>query len=264
MYRLEKFYPPGFNPEKYWDDKYAREHIAGKSSAEFKNQDFWPLLKKYLVKGQKYLDAGCGVGGWIIFLKEQGFDVQGIDTKSRTLRALTEYDPDLKVKVASMTRIPHADSSLDGVLAIGTLEYIEDRVPQAITEVNRVLKPGGWCFIEVPAANILRRMFYLPLKHLERIVKTRRGQAPTFSNYLFSSGELKALFEAHGFKVLETSPHELPAADSHYGLYVDFPFLRGREPYKLNLLGRAIKFIANLLSPRIASTGMVLVARKDA
>ncbi len=262
MYRLEKFYPQGFNPQQYWDDKYAREHIAGKSAAEFEKQAFWPLLKRQLTAERRYLAVGCGVGGWNLHLKEQGYTAEGIDIAARTVRALTEYDPDLKVKVASMTAIPYSDAIFDGVLAIGTLEYVENKVPQALAEVHRILKPGGFFFLEVPIANSMRTSVYLPLKRLEKVVKMQQGKKPTFSNYLFDRSELRQLLTSAGFTVAEEQPHELPEADSHYGLYVDWKFLRGREPYKLNSLGLAVKKIANAISPWVASTGVVMVARK--
>jgi ubiquinone/menaquinone biosynthesis C-methylase UbiE len=262
MFRLEKFYPKGFNPQQYWDDKYSQEHIAGKSSDEFRKQGFWPLLQKHLDKKGRILDVGCGIGGWILFLKEEGYNVEGIDIAPRTVRALTEYDPDLKIKVASMTAIPYADDSLIGVLAIGTLEYVENKVPEALREVNRVLSPGGVFFMEVPIANVLRRLFYLPLKQIEKFIKQGRGQKSTFSNYLFDPAELKQMLRSAGFEIVEEQAHELPEADSHYGLYIDWPFLRGDRPYQLNSLGKVVKSFANEISPWVASTGMVVVARK--
>lgn len=262
MYALEKFYPKEFDPKRYWDDRYAQEHAAGKSSEEFKKQEFWPLLQKYFSKEKLYLDAGCGVGGWIIFLKEQGYNVEGIDEAARTLRALTEYDQDLKVKIAPMTAIPYANESLDGVLSIGTLEYVQDKVDVALSEVNRVLKQDGIFFMEVPVANLLRRIIYIPLKRLEKIIKVSRGLKPTFSNYLFRKNEFIAQLKNSGFDVIEVRAHELPDKNSHYGLYIDFPFLRGRNPYQLNWLGRIVKNTANFISPWIASTGMVVIAKK--
>src|SRR3989344_5912137 len=259
MFRLEKFYPQGFNPQQYWDDKYSQEHIAGKSSEEFRKQGFWPLLQKHLQKGKRYLDVGCGIGGWILFLKEEGYDVEGIDIAARTVRALTEYDPDLRVKVARMTAIPYPDASLDGVLAVGTLEYVDGKVPEALREVQRVLKPGGVFFMEVPIANTVRRLFYIPLKQLEKMIrpaiakatagKQGYGAKPVFANYLFDRGELKHMLAAAGVGGVDEQAHELPEEDSHYGLYVDWPFLRGSEPYKLNRLGKMVKDLANSLSP---------------
>lgn len=266
MYKLEKFYPQGFNFQRYRDDKYSdkysREHIAGKSSEEFRKQGFWPLLERHLEKGKRYLDAGCGVGGWILFLKETGYDVEGIDTAAKVARALTEYDRDLKVKVAGMTAIPYPDDSLDGLLAIGALEYVEDKVPQALKEAYRVLKNDGIFFLEVPMINALRRLAYIPLKRIEKMVRVGGGEKSTFSNYLFDKNELEELLKAAGFEVLAVQPHELPEADGHYGLYVDWPFFRGSEPYRLNLLGKAVKALLGAVSPWVASTGLVIVARK--
>lgn len=261
MFKLEKFYAEGFNPQQYWDTKYAREHVAGKSLGEYEKQGFWPILEKQLNKDKSYLDVGCGIGGWVLFLNEQRYQVKGIDIAARTIRALTEYDPDLDLRIASMTQIPYQDESFDGVLAIGVLEYVEDEVPDAIQEVQRVLKDGGMFFIEVPIANVLRRLTYIPLKKLEKTV--RRG-TPTFSNYLFDVKELKSLLQQHGFDVTAVHPHELPGADSHYGLYIDWPIFRGSGQYKLNALGRIVKYVFNTLSPWIASTGAVIVARKKA
>ncbi|MEX1997741.1 MAG: class I SAM-dependent methyltransferase [Candidatus Andersenbacteria bacterium] len=264
MYKIHKFYPANFDPDRYWEDKYAREHIAGKSTDDFRQQGFWPLLQKYFRPGRQYLDAGCGIGGWILFLRDEGYNVEGIDTAARTVRALTEYDPDIRVKVASITQIPYPDQYFDGVLAIGTLEYVEDEMPQALREVHRVLKPGGIFFMEVPSANILRRLFYIPLKRLEFLLKTRQGEKPTFAHYLFVRATLLRRLQVAQFEVLETRPHELPESHGHYGLYVDWRIFRGAEPYKLNMAGRAVQKVLTAISPWLAATGMVVVVRKRA
>jgi ubiquinone/menaquinone biosynthesis C-methylase UbiE len=260
MFKLEKYYKEGFDPKRYWEEKYSQEHIVGRSSDGFRKQGFWPLMEKHIERGKKYLDVGCGVGGWILFLKEEGYDVEGIDGVARVVRAMTEYDPDIVVKIAEATAIPYSDESLDGVLAIGALEYVENRVPKALKEVHRVLKNEGIFFIEVPIASLIRRLIYIPLKMAEKVV--RRGQVSTFSNYLFGRTELKQMLKTAGFEVVDEQPHELPGKDEHYGLHVDWPIFRGKEPYKLNLLGRIVKTIANSISPWVASTGVVLVARK--
>lgn len=262
MFKLEKYYQEGFDPKRHWEEKYSQEHIAGRSSDDFRKQGFWPLMEKYIEKGKQYLDVGCGVGGWILFLKEEGYNVEGIDGMARVVRAMTEYDPDIIVKIAEVTAIPYSDKSLDGVLAIGALEYVEDKVPEALKEVHRVLRSGGILFIEVPIISVIRRLIYIPLKVLEKMIKS--GQESTFSNYLFDRVELKQMLQSAGFEVVDEQPHELPGKDEHYGLHVDWPIFRGKEPYKLNWLGRVVKAAANSISPWVASTGTVIVARKRA
>lgn len=262
MYKLLKFYPKDFDPKKYWDSRYSQEHVAGYSMDEFPKQKFWPLLQQNLEKGKKYLDAGCGIGGWILYLREQGYDVEGIDRASSAVRAISEYDRDAVVKIASMTAIPYADNSLEGVISIGALEYIENEVPHALREVNRVLKQEGFFFVEVPMFNTLRRCLYAPLKAVEYLLKTLQGEEATFANYLFDRAELKNMLEAAGFEVIEEAPHDLPDKGVHYGLYTDWKFLRGEKPYELNGLGRVVEAICESISPWIAATGAVIVARK--
>ncbi len=264
MYRLKKFYPPGFDPKQHWEDKYSQSHIAGKSSDQFRQQGFWPLLEKQLVPSGSYLDVGCGIGGWVLFLHEEGYLVQGIDSAARVIRALTEYSPELKVKVGEPNRLPYVDNSFDGLLAVGLLEYQDGTVSEALAEMHRVLRDDGFLFIEVPIVNTLRRLLYIPLKRLQNLLLSAAGKEATFANYLFDRRSFVRGVKAAGFDVEAVAPHDLPAAGSHYGLWIDFKFLRGEEPYQLNMVGMIVKTIANLISPWIASTGMVVVARKRA
>lgn len=260
MYKLLKFYPAGFNLQRSRTERYAS--LAGRSAAEYRRQDFWPLLEKNLEKNRRYLDAGCGLGGWIIFLNEQGYQIEGTDKIARSVRSLTEYNPALKVKIASLNALPYPDEYFGGVLSIGALEFMEDKVAAALREVHRVLEPNGLFFIEVPYANILRRLFYLPLKQLEKAIKKKRGLTPAFSNYLFHPSELKKMLADAGFQTTAVQPHDLPQANSHFGLFIDWKILRGHQPYQLNLLGLIVKKILNTISPWFAATGIVIVARK--
>jgi ubiquinone/menaquinone biosynthesis C-methylase UbiE len=262
MFELKKFYQPGFNPQQFWDEKYAAAFSAGTDADQFRRQGFWPILQKYLKPDGRYLDAGCGVGGWALFLHDEGFNVAGIDTARRTIQAMSEYAPDVELKVAPVTAIPYADNSFDGVIAIGTLEYLQGQTGQALAQMHRVAKPGSFIFIEVAYANLLRRLTYIPLKRLQYALKASKGEEGTFAHYLYSRADVQALLEDAGFELVETHPHDLPDADSHYGLYVDWPALRGSAPYKLNAIGRLKKMILNSLSPWIAATGMVVVAQK--
>ena len=70
------------------------------------------------------------------------------------------------------------------------------------------------------------------------------------------------LLRAAGFKIVETHPHDLPEPTRHYGLWVDWPILRGGPHYELNVLGRLKKRLANAFSPWTIATGMFIVARK--
>ncbi|MEK7499474.1 MAG: class I SAM-dependent methyltransferase, partial [Patescibacteria group bacterium] len=205
---------------------------------------------------------GCGIGGWILFLVDKGYDVQGIDAHPQAVRAMTEYDPDLSVKIARSDAIPATSEVFDAVISIGSLEYTEGAVEQSLQEFHRVVKSGGFVCIEVPLANTLRKLFYIPLKRFEGLFKRMTGRTATFVYYLFDKTEFEALLKKTGFEIETVQAHDLPDANSHFGLYSNWPALRGSKPYELNALGRVVKAISNAISPYVASAGMVVIAKK--
>lgn len=262
-YKLRKYYPTGLNPKEYWDRKYEADGLQKDDPEEYRKQLFYPLLIKYLEKGKSYIDAGCGLGGWLAFLRARGYDLKGIDSSPKAIEMARQMNPDSPVQVGEADALPFPDQSFDGYMAIGTWEYLEDGTEKAANEAKRVLKTGGHLFIEVPYANPFRRYTYLPLKTFEYFIKTLLMRKPaTFSNHIFRKGDIRVLLENCGFEVLEMNPHDLPEPNSHYGLWLDWPFLRGARPYELNPLGLTIKKIMNNLSPWMIATGMFFVARK--
>ena len=51
--------------------------------------------------------------------------------------------------VARGEAIPFADESIDVIISAAVLEHVED-LEQSVSEINRVLKPGGFVYIEIP------------------------------------------------------------------------------------------------------------------
>ncbi len=84
----------------------------------------------------RILDVGCGQKPYQRFFK--GI-YMGIDHEQNTKADI----------VCDSTSIPLPDNSFDGILATQVLEHTAD-VPGTLREINRLLKPGGICFISVP------------------------------------------------------------------------------------------------------------------
>lgn len=253
-----------------WDKKYAAENLPPADPEAYATQPFVQTILKHLRTGQRVLDAGCGTGGMLRFLQGRGFDVTGIDSSAVAIATLQRVAPEIPAQVASIEQLPFPDASFDAYLAIGSWEYQREGPGSAAREAARVLKPAGLAFIEVPYANLLRRLAYLPLKRIEYAA---RRDTPTFSHSLFALSDMRTILTEAGFHVLEIHPHDLPEATRHYGLWVDWPPLRanpakrgarsGAGPkYELNALGRLVKCLGNALSPWTIATGMFIVARK--
>jgi ubiquinone/menaquinone biosynthesis C-methylase UbiE len=106
------------------------------------------------VRGKSVLDAGCGTGIFsIVFARNGAGRVTGIDISpgsletARTLKAKFGLD-NAEFRLQDMLRLPFADNSFDIVWAWGTVHHTTDPF-RAISELIRVLRPGGSLFLAV-------------------------------------------------------------------------------------------------------------------
>src|SRR3989338_6849973 len=64
----------------------------------------------------------------------------------KILDPVPDYHPDI---VGDIHHLPLQDESVDAIICVSVLEHVENPL-QAVTEMRRVLKKGGYCFIYVP------------------------------------------------------------------------------------------------------------------
>lgn len=102
------------------------------------------------VAGRSVLDAGCGSGTLSSALCDRGAAVTGIDASAGMLKlAKQRLGDDAELRLADLNDpLPFEDDRFDDVIASLVLHYLEDWTP-ALTEMQRVLKPGGRLFASV-------------------------------------------------------------------------------------------------------------------
>ncbi len=94
--------------------------------------------------GAHVLDAGCGTGRIARYLVDRGLSVVGVDLSPGMLAMARRDHPDLELHEGSLTALPLADGSVDGVVFWYSLIHLtDDELPAALTEAVRVLRPGG-------------------------------------------------------------------------------------------------------------------------
>ena len=103
----------------------------------------------------RILDAGCGTGGALCRLEQFGGRV-GLDVSRRALDYAGER-LSCPLCQGSVAALPFRDSSFELVLCMDVIYHVGvDSDRDALSEMRRVMKPGGVAIINVPAYEFLR------------------------------------------------------------------------------------------------------------
>lgn len=123
---------------------------------------FDQILRGRFDARSRVLDAGCGEGRNLIYLLRRGFTCYGVDEDATAIelmrRTAARLAPELPADnflVGALDRIPHADGSMDVVLASAVLHFARDEHhwTSMVQELWRVLAPNGLLFVRL-ASNI--------------------------------------------------------------------------------------------------------------
>ena len=127
-------------------------HFKGTTATPLSTAKRLRLVGKYLdPEKPRFLDCGCGIGGYVLALVEQGrVDAHGIEYDEGTVRQ-TQLNPALQNRITQgdLQAIPSADGAWDYAMLNEVLEHVADE-RKVLREVRRVLKPGGLLFVFSP------------------------------------------------------------------------------------------------------------------
>jgi len=243
---------------EYWRDETFEEHLA---LCEYETTR--DLLLERLPRDGLILDAGCGAGRWLLYLRGKGFRVIGLDRSHEGLGRAHAHDPGLPLVTGDVAEKPIASGCSAAVLSSGVVEHFEEGPARALEEARRVLEPGGLLFVAVPYNSPLRRFFYHPALALIRQVTAWGGMRWEFAEYRFTAREMRRILERAGFEwegAFVDDYHEPKAK----GLWVDFNSFLGRRGrmWELNAAGRFLKRCLDAISPWLSCAGVLCVVRK--
>lgn len=238
-------------------------HVIEDEVSACSNRNIVEHFLKNLPKGEPILEAGCGLGAWVVFLSEKGYDISGIDHDEKVIERLKGWKPSLKVSSGDISRLPYGDNFFGAYISLGVVEHFEEGCEEALKEAYRVLKPGGLIFLTVPLENIFRKIFAHPLRSLYLILHKLRGDTIHFAEYRYSEIEACKMIENAGFQIFETDMDDFISRSRSLSLWSEFPFLQSnREPYGLNIVGKIIAYSVNSISNKILAAGILVLARK--
>ncbi|MCX6082560.1 MAG: class I SAM-dependent methyltransferase [Chloroflexi bacterium] len=156
---------------------------------------------RHLKKTDIILEAGCGTGQWVIALRKRGYNCIGTDYATQTL-GFSKQLYDMPYFSGDITTLGMASESCDAVISLGVVEHRQEGPEPFISDMLRVLKPGGLLLISVPYFNDLRVWRANHGAYQDSI------SGLDFYQQAFTKNDISNILTKNGLKILEYYPYE--------------------------------------------------------
>lgn len=192
---IKKYY----NPEKksimcffekapegnYWNERWNETDIAKAMKRAEKPSYITKITKKYLSKGARIIEGGCGFGQKVLSLYNAGYSVVGVDNAKRAIEKGKKFAPkNMDIRFGDLRQLNFSDRIFDGYWSLGVIEHDIHGFSEILNEMYRVLKPEGFLFLSFPVMSGLRKL------------KAKRGSYPLAAGDLKSSHFYQYIYDA--------------------------------------------------------------------
>jgi SAM-dependent methyltransferase len=144
---------------QYYSDNERRlftEHFGSLDGLAILKTDLWDEAKNTRI---------------LVWAHAQGAHPYGVDISAPTVTLARQafsalpHSPGLRAATGDVRELPYRDGSFDAVYSMGTIEHF-DETERAVSEIGRVLKPGGRAIVGVPNRHdpFLRPLFVAMLQ----------------------------------------------------------------------------------------------------
>jgi len=169
------------------------------------------------------LDIGCGAGAFSSRFLSAGYTVHGLDLTEGQVQRARERGVQAVQHELGSGPFPHADASFDVAFAGEVIEHLVD-TSFFLSEIHRVLKPGGCVILTTPN-----------LASFENRLRLLFGRYPIWLEYQLEGGEghvraytprvLKRQLQKRGFSIERHVGNWVPFIPQRYADDVRHPFL---------------------------------------
>ena len=188
-------------------DEFFAEHDVLEYLEDVRNVWRFSVVRRELARlfpsgVARVLDVGCGLGVALDHLPPSVAYV-GLDPSAKTLERASRMHPDARDRFArgAFPRLPVESGAWDLVLCLEVLEHLPDDA-DALAELERVVKPGGYLLLSVPST------YYWPA-YRDLIGHYRHYSATALADVLAS----------HGFQVNRRLPQFRALWRGYYYVY---------------------------------------------
>jgi SAM-dependent methyltransferase len=147
-----------------------------------------PLLEKWNIalRGSSVLDVGCGEGGGVCGLNDQGARCTGYDISAQRIAVADELKDDRTIPFSASNLyddpMPHAGTTFDLVVLHDVFEHLEEK-ERTLTLLARYLNPRGRMLITFPP-------FYSAFGAHQQLLRSRFVRLPFFHLLPFAMSQI--------------------------------------------------------------------------
>jgi SAM-dependent methyltransferase len=167
------------------------------------------------IQGKRVLDIGCDTGLFLQFLRDRR-DITGVGLDVFAKVVAEGRRAGLDLRHATLEQAELEDGGFDVVCGFDLVEHVARPRP-FMTEVHRVMKPGGLAVFETPNYNGLVYQFGRGLGRVGFLESPlRRYQErlwPPFHVQYFTADSLRRLMESSGLEPVEVAGRELHGSE---------------------------------------------------
>lgn len=151
-----------------------------------------PEIRLPQEEGKTLLDLGCSWGRWCIAAARKGYSVIGMDPSLGAVMAARRVARQMNVEcrffVGDARHLPLRDSCVDTTFSYSVLQHLSpEDAGQSIHHLGRVLRPGGYCLVQMPTRWGLRCLI--------NQARRRFRKAEGFEVRYWSLSDLRTIFE---------------------------------------------------------------------
>jgi SAM-dependent methyltransferase len=189
--------------EDFWTEHWGG-HSVDELLAVASASPLTALITGALPRAGLVLEAGCGLGQYVILLRRLGWRVAGVD-RSVTALAAARRAAAVPLAASDLRALAIRTGAVAAYVSLGVVEHDPDGPGAILAEARRVLAPGGVLVLSVPYVNGARRVGAPWIRRRQAAVRAGGG---AFYQYAFTRRELLALLRAHGFTPRRAHPYD--------------------------------------------------------
>ena len=215
-----------FNRYYSGQSKYVSKNISGAGGFSKKDIEKYEKNIRFLEphissKDAAILDFGCAKGGQLLYLKEKFSNLTGVDPSTQCIDIVREMG--IEAYTGSFLNIPEElnGKSYDLIILDSVLEHIFD-FKSVFRAVDKLLKPDGILFIEVPDAFRYKDFFLAPyyrfdFEHINH----------------FSKAHMENLLGSFSYDLISFRQEKLKVADGIFAPSISLLFKKSQKPRRL-------------------------------